>query len=105
MKMNPIRDTISNAASEGLKVGARVVLKEARERAPVDDGGLRKSGRMILDDLDATVRFTAPHAWLQHEKLEYQHPNGGQAKYLESAAIETDLAKPIADKVRAVLGG
>lgn len=105
MKMNPIRNAISNAAADGLKVGARQVLKEARERAPVDEGGLRKSGKVTTDDLEAMVKFTAPHAWLQHEKLEYQHPNGGQAKYLESAAIESDLARPIAEKVRAVLGG
>lgn len=105
MKMYPIRDAVANAAAEGLKKSGRDVLKAARERAPVDDGVLRKSGKVTADDLELTVRFTAPHAWLQHEKLEYQHPNGGQAKYLESAALETDIAKPIADKVRAVLGG
>jgi hypothetical protein len=105
MKMNPIRDPIANAAAAGLKAGGREVLKVARERTPVDDGELRQSGRVVADDLDVLVKFTAPHAWLQHEKLEYQHPNGGQAKYLESAALESDIARPIAERVRAVLGG
>lgn len=105
MKMYPIRDAVSNAAADGLKVGARAVLKDARSRAPEDDGVLKASGRVVADDLEVIVKFTAPHAWLQHEKLEYQHPNGGQAKYLENAALESDLARPIADRVRAVLGG
>ncbi len=105
MKMNPIRDPIANAAAAGLKVGARAVMKDARERAPEDDGVLKASGRVVADDLDVLVKFTAPHAWLQHEKLEYQHPNGGGPKYLENAALESDLARPIADHVRAVLRG
>lgn len=33
-----------------------------------------------------TVEFTAPYAIYQHENLEYKHPNGGQAKYLEQPA-------------------
>lgn len=105
MKLYPIRDSIAAAAEEGLKVGGREVLNEARDRVPVDDGILRRSGKLRSDGLEATVAFTAPHAWLQHEKTEYQHPNGGEAKYLENAALATDLAKPIAGHVRAVLGG
>lgn len=105
MKLYPIRDPIANAAAEGLKVGGREVLKVARERAPEDTRVLKQRSRVVADDLELIVEFTAPHAWLQHEKTEYEHPNGGQAKYLESAAFESDLAKPIADHVRAVLGG
>jgi hypothetical protein len=105
VKMYPIRDAVAEAAAAGLKQGARGVLKDARSRTPVDDGELRRSGRVIADDLGVLVKFTAPHAWLQHEKTEYQHPNGGEAKYLENAALASDLAKPVADHVRAVLGG
>ncbi len=105
MKLYPIRDVIDEAASAGLKEGARDVLRDARERVPVDDGTLRRSGRVVMDNLEATVKFTAPHAWLQHERLDYQHEGGGEAKYLENAAAEYPLAEPVARHVRAVLGG
>ena len=103
--MHPIHSLIEAAAVKGLRAGGREVLKVARERAPEDEGGLKKSGRVVAEDLEVIVKFTAPHAWLQHEKLEYEHPNGGQAKYLESAALETDIAAPVAKHVRAVLKG
>jgi len=103
VKMHPIHGLIEGAAIKGLKVGGRTVLKVAKERAPEDTSGLKNSGRVVQDDLEVIVKFTAPHAWLQHEKLEYEHPNGGQAKYLESAALETDIAEPVARHVRAVL--
>lgn len=105
MKMHPIHEVIEGAAIKGLRAGGRDVLKEARDRAPEDGGGLKKSGRVVQDDLEVHVKFTAPHAWLQHERLDYQHPNGGQAKYLETAALDTDIAAPVAKAVRAALGG
>jgi hypothetical protein len=105
--MLPIQSTLEKAATEGLRKGGREILAEAKRRVPVDDGVLRDSGGLSTpsDGTEVHVTFNAPHAWLQHEKTEYQHPDGGQSKYLESAALEYDLAKPIADHVRAVLGG
>ena len=74
---------------------ARKVLREARRLAPRDEGTLAKSGRVGVDDTTVYVRFTAPHAWLQHERLDYQHPKGGQAKYLETPALEISEASII----------
>lgn len=105
MKMHSLRDPIAEAAAAGLKEGGRAVLREARERAPEDDGTLKASGRVAADGLETIVKFTAPHAWLQHERTDYAHPNGGQAKYLEQAALEFPLAEPVARHVRAVIGG
>ncbi|MBM3717146.1 MAG: HK97 gp10 family phage protein [Actinobacteria bacterium] len=101
----PIQSVLEAAAAAGLRTGARGVLAEARDRAPVDDGDLRKSGRVVMDDLDATVKFTAPHAAIVHEKTELNHPNGGQAKFLETAALEYSLAEVVAEAVKARLGG
>lgn len=107
MKMHrPMSNVVEPAAAAGLREGARAVLRDAKERVPVEDGGLRKSGGFSArDPLEVHVSFSAPHAWLQHEKVEYEHPNGGEAKYLENAALATDIAQPVADHVRAVLGG
>lgn len=105
MKLYAFHDKIAEAAAVGLRKGGRELLRDARERAPEDDGDLKKSARLRQDGLEATVKFTAPHSWLQHERLDYQHPGGGEAKFLENAALEYPLAEKIAGEVGGVLGG
>ncbi len=107
MKYRPLADAVDTAAAAGLRQAGLQVLRDARSRVPVDTGGLRKSGGLSQDRStdEVAVTFSAPHAWLIHEKTELQHPNGGEAKYLENAALATDVAKPVAEHVRAVLGG
>lgn len=104
MKMHmPVLSAIEEAAQEALVGVAREVLAEAQTRAPVDDGDLRKSGRVTVGSLEARVRFVSPIAWLQHERLDYQHPQGGEAKYLENAIDALDVGHMVAGKVEAVL--
>jgi hypothetical protein len=107
MKYRPLADTVDTAKAEGLREGGRDVLRNARARAPELTGGLKKSGGVSQDRSsdEVTVSFSDPISWIIHEKTELQHPRGGEAKFLENAALETDIAKPVADHVRAVLGG
>jgi hypothetical protein len=100
-----VLDELERAAMDGLEESAKQVLADARARVPVDDGQLRRSGKVVKHDLAVEVRFTAPHAWLQHETLDYQHPNGGEPKFLENAAIEFDVGAVVGGHIRAVLGG
>lgn len=104
MKMHmPVLTVIEQAAQEALTETARAVLAEAQLRVPVDEGDLRDSGRVQVSDLEARVAFKSPIAWLQHERLDYQHPNGGQAKYLEAAIDAVGAGEMLASKVQAVL--
>ncbi len=85
---------IEKAAREALRDTAKVVLKRAKELAPKDDGDLRRSGRVYVDDVGVRVVFKAPHAWLQHERLDYKHDDGGP-KYLERAMDEVGVEADI----------
>jgi hypothetical protein len=74
--------------------------------APVDTGDLRSSGFATINgqevargkedgtiesqrpnfkerNLQGEVAFSSVYAFRQHEELEWNHPQGGQAKYLE----------------------
>lgn len=57
--------------------------------------GLSLKGRKVM-----TVRvvYEAPYARIQHEDMTFNHPNGGQAKYLEQPARQ--LAPEMASIVR-----
>ncbi|AGK98168.1 HK97 gp10 family phage protein [Clostridium pasteurianum] len=82
------------------------LLGKSVKEAPVDLGDLRGSGSATINGttvatgnkegginpggnaqdeeiMQGTVGFSEPYAVKQHEHLEYQHPKGGKAKYLE----------------------
>ena len=105
MKMYPIKGSIDEAAEVGLTKGSRGLLKDARSRTPELTGRLKRSGRVRVEGLEATVNFTDAKAHIVHEDLDAKHPNGGEAKFLENAAIEYDVAADVAESIRGLLGG
>ena len=73
-------------AARGLMLGAEHVLEEAVRIVPLQEGTLMRSGVASVDAgaLRAAVSFDTVYAVYQHEGLDYQHPRGRQAKYLET---------------------
>ncbi len=90
-------------------------LGRSVERAPVREGPLRGSGYAEVngitvatgnedgsitvrgaaappegDVIKAEIGFTEKYAFVQHEHVEFKHPMGGQAKYLESVVVENE---------------
>jgi hypothetical protein len=65
---------------------ARIVLDlrgKAQRLAPVTKGFLRRSAFSDSNATSGTVGFTEVYATRQHEETTWNHPKGGQAKYLE----------------------
>lgn len=79
-------EAITEAAQTGIFEAAEALLDQAVEKTPVQDGILRASARATQEGNVAAVSFNTPYAVRQHEELGYQHPNGGEAKYLEKPA-------------------
>lgn len=99
------------AGLKALRTGAEAILTEAIDEAPIDTGTLRRSGTVTVGKLPDSARiyeaaesgnemkdafpdpvgkekavyisFNTPYARRQHEELDYEHPRGGKAKYLE----------------------
>jgi hypothetical protein len=99
------------AGMKALRSGAEGILTEAIDETPVDTGTLRRSGTVTVGKLPDGVQvhaaakagtemkdafpneigrekavyisFNTPYARRQHEELDYEHPRGGKAKYLE----------------------
>lgn len=103
-ELKPVLDMVEKAAQDAMRKAARKVLKRSNELAPRDDGDLIRSGKVVVDDLAVTVRYTAPHAVFQHEHLDWVHDDGG-SKFLERASSEVDIADEVAAAVREALGG
>ncbi|WP_326728845.1 hypothetical protein [Streptomyces phaeochromogenes] len=77
-------------ALRGLRLGSEHLLQVARGRVPIEEATLERSGVATVDEqsLTAAVSFDTPYAVTQHERLDFQHDNGREAKYLERSMIE-----------------
>lgn len=116
-----LRVAQARGSMEALKVIGDDVHRKSQDRAPLEEGTLRGSGEVafIVNDsrhegdgayaaalaqavalaaagalrrLDVEVSYNTIYAARQHEELEWEHPLGGQAKYLESV-IQEDAAR------------
>ena len=70
-------------ADRALRDSANDLLGRAVTLAPVDTGDLRGSGNVQEIQDGYEVRFNQRYAAVQHERMDFNHPRGGQAKYLE----------------------
>lgn len=95
----PILTTAEKGAQDGLRKGLKAVLARARELSPTVTGESDKSGFVAIDDLTGQAGFTSVVSLVQHENLDWQHPDGGEAKFLETAFAEIDVAAYVADGI------
>lgn len=81
-----IQGAVHRAAKKALlEVGADLQQRSS-DQAPVDTGDLRGNAsvdRNNLDNLQIFVGYSLPYALRQHEEINYSHPMGGKAKFLE----------------------
>jgi hypothetical protein len=81
------------------------LCEKAKSLAPIDNGDLRNSGYVEKQNKDVVVGFNTTYALRQHEELSCNHPQGGQAKYLEQPFKENigEYIKHIKDTARSVI--
>ena len=84
--LNDIYDKVDNS----LLTCAADLQSKSVDRAPIDTGKLRES--CVVDDIEMSnhvvkIGYTKEvdeYSMVQHERLDFNHPNGGEAKYLEN---------------------
>lgn len=116
-RLDHLQELAAAKLVEDLNRAGEAVLGEAQRRAPIDEGTLRGSGVLILVvngrrfegeggisaatsaavaavrsgvplEVNAEISFNTPYAARQHEELDWEHPKGGEAKYLERSLNE-----------------
>ncbi|MFE7116668.1 hypothetical protein ACFU99_14765 [Streptomyces sp. NPDC057654] len=81
-----VTEAIRQAAARGVLLSAEHVLQASRQRVPIAEGTLERSGAASVDarQLTAAVSYDTPYAGRVHEDLNARHAPGRSAKYLES---------------------
>ena len=89
--------TVETVPTQILLEEAPRIEETAKIRTPEKTGKLKESVKVIVSRdkrrpglyAQASARNRGyDYALIQHENLSYNHPNGGQAKFLESAFVE-----------------
>lgn len=95
-------------AARGLQLALEHILAESNKMVPLEEGTLMRSGQISMDEgsLTGSVSYGTPYAVRQHEELGWRHPNGRQAKYLETAVntSRAECARIIQAEMRGWLG-
>lgn len=87
-----IADQIDGAALDGMFEATEVLLGLAVDQTPWVEHLLRNSAvadaEATPDGVRGVVSYNTPYARRQHEELDWEHPNGGNAKFLERPATQ-----------------
>ncbi|MBF8191660.1 hypothetical protein ITP53_39400 [Nonomuraea sp. K274] len=85
LNVGKIRAAERAGANRGGRLAVEHLLQVSRTKVPHEEGTLERSGVASWDDAEmrGAVSYDTPYAIPQHERLEYQHDEGRQAKYLE----------------------
>lgn len=70
-------------AEEGLNEGLEHVLGESQKLVPLEEGTLRRSGKVVVHGMEGAVSYDTVYAKRQHEEVTWRHLPGRSAKYLE----------------------
>lgn len=87
-------DKINNVTKKALRTTGQDLRSKSVNRAPIDTGKLRKScvvDEAEIGNLSIKVGYSPDvdhYAMVQHERLDFNHPRGGEAKFLENPLNE-----------------
>jgi hypothetical protein len=90
---------------EACAAGLEPVLALSEERVPKESGHLAGTGKITSEGDSAKITYDGPYARYQHEHLHFNHPTGGQPKYLETALTEKkdDALEIVARRIKDAL--
>ena len=104
---------VIEAVGAGLYGAGNNVMADSKRRVPVRYGTLKGSGYVTMPETSGTtvtveMGYGGPaeaYAIVQHERLDFHHPEGGEAKYLERAvnAARPAIPREVAEIARRAL--
>lgn len=96
-KLRDIMKRVPARMGAALYQEAQIEMTESKRRVPFEFGVLKASGFVAEPvyrgtNVSVTLSYggaAEDYAIVQHERLDFLHPKGGQAKYLESVLNES----------------
>lgn len=104
-------NAITAAAAQALGTCAADLQGKSATQAPIDTGDLRANCSVFpleqtRDTIRVRVGYNLIYARVQHERLDFKHPKGGKAKFLEDPYKENvfKYIKVVGDAIKRAVG-
>lgn len=107
------QDEVMTVLTQALYAEANEIMSESQEIVPMKTGVLKTSGVVDLPYIQGDTVIVemgyggaaTPYATRQHEDLDLNHPNGKQAKYLETPLLEhlQTMEQRLTDRVEGIM--
>jgi hypothetical protein len=80
---------------------AEYIKSEAVPLTPIEEGDLRGSAGVVVHGNTGIIEYHSVYARYQHYGLDFVHPRGGQALFLETPMVTktAEVAKIISDTI------
>lgn len=105
--LNRLAERARAAGDAAMAENAEGLRDDAAQLTPVEAGELRDAAavRRVAEEEYEVGYWGLDYAVVQHERLDYEHPNGGQAKFLEGPFVENRerYVAQVADALRRAL--
>ena len=95
LDVSALRRGAEAAASRAALAAGEALRLRANALAPRRSGALVASCRVEIAGGRARVSYGAPYARLQHERVDFRHPGGGQAGFLAGALESPEVGKAL----------
>lgn len=90
-----IEAAIKKGSERGLWAAMDRLAMYSKQQVPLDEGTLKASCKVSVENLTGCVSYDTVYAVRQHEELGYSHQRGRKAKYLEDplndAAVQAEM--------------
>lgn len=87
LNFGALRARVDAATPGALAAGIDYLHRHTTPKVPVETGRLVGSGKTHVEGSEASLTYDGPYAAVQHERTDFRHPRGGQAKYAEETWI------------------
>ena len=104
IQWSKVENALRSSGTVGTRQALEVLLERSRRLVPRDTGKLADSGRVEMEGDQGRVLYETDYAVIQHERTDFAHPGGGQAKYLEDPAndpaVQREMLEALGEQLR-----
>ena len=93
MNLSRVRQTMERKQQRAVERALFRLKEESLQQVPRDTGALAESCEVIVNGKEGAVGYGTEYAVIQHERTDFAHPNGGNAKYLENPMNDSLVRK------------
>ena len=104
LRLDHVRKHIEAASPKAVEKALNRLKEASMQQVPRDTGALAESCEVVVSGREGSVGYGTEYAVIQHERTDFAHPNGGNAKYLENPmndqGVRTGMLRDMAEAMR-----